>query len=90
MRHCLYRDGCRQDPCRPVLKYDPSDVIVTLGGLIWGPMTSLIVSVIVAVTEMITVSDTGIIGCVMNIVSTCSFACTASAVYKRKRTCPAQ
>ena len=21
------------------LKYDPSDVIVTLGGLIWGPMT---------------------------------------------------
>ena len=68
------------------LKYDPSDVIVTLGGLIWGPMTSLIVSVIVAVTEMMTLSDTGIIGCVMNIVSTCSFACTASAVYKRKRT----
>lgn len=68
------------------LKYDPSDVIVTLGGLIWGPMTSLIVSVIVAVTEMMTVSDTGIIGCIMNIVSTCSFACTASAVYKRKRT----
>ena len=24
------------------LKYDPSDVIVTLGGLIWGPMTSCI------------------------------------------------
>lgn len=68
------------------LKYDPSDVIVTLGGLIWGPMTSLIVSVIVAVTEMMTISDTGVIGCVMNIVSTCSFACTASAVYKRKHT----
>ena len=68
------------------LKYDPSDVIVTLGGLIWGPMTSLTVSVIVAVTEMMTISDTGIIGCVMNIVSTCSFACTASAVYKKKRT----
>ena len=28
------------------LKYDPSDVIVTLGGFIWGPMTSCIVSVI--------------------------------------------
>ena len=26
------------------LKYDPSDVIVTLGGLIWGPMTSLLLS----------------------------------------------
>ena len=43
------------------LKYDPSDVIVTLGGLIWGPMTSCIVSVIVATIEMITVSDTGIL-----------------------------
>ena len=45
------------------LKYDPSDVIVTLGGFIWGPMTSCIVSVIVATLEMITVSDTGILGC---------------------------
>ena len=55
------------------LKYDPSDVIVTLGGLIWGPMTSCIVSVIVATIEMITVSDTGILGCIMNIVQTVSF-----------------
>ena len=31
------------------LKYDPSDVIVTLGGFIWGPMTSCIVSVIVII-----------------------------------------
>ena len=68
------------------LKYDPSDVIVTLGGLIWGPMTSCIVSVIVATIEMITVSDTGILGCIMNIVQTVSFACTASAIYKKKRT----
>ena len=44
------------------LKYDPSDVIVTLGGLIWGPMTSCIVSVVVATIEMVTVSDTGILG----------------------------
>ena len=68
------------------LKYDPSDVIVTLGGLIWGPMTSCVVSVLVAAIEMITVSDTGVLGCIMNIVQTVSFACTASAVYKKKRT----
>lgn len=68
------------------LKYDPSDVIVTLGGLILGPMTSCIVSVIVATIEMITVSDTGILGCIMNIVQTVSFACTASAIYRKKRT----
>ena len=68
------------------LKYDPSDVIVTLGGLIWGPMTSCIVSVIAATLEMLTVSDTGILGCIMNIVQTLSFACTAAVIYKKKHT----
>lgn len=68
------------------LKYDPKDIIITLGGLIWGPMTSLIVSVIVSLIEMVTISENGPIGLVMNIVSTCSFACTASFIYKKKRT----
>lgn len=68
------------------LKYDPKDVIITLGGLIWGPLTSFSVSVIVSVIEMLTVSETGILGCIMNIISTCSFACIASFIYKKKRT----
>lgn len=68
------------------LKYEPKDVIITLGGLIWGPLTSLTVSVIVSVIEMVTVSDTGPLGCIMNIVSSCSFACTAAVIYKKKRT----
>lgn len=68
------------------LKYDPKDVIITLGGLIWGPMTACIVSVIVSFIEMLSVSETGILGCIMNIISTCSFACIASAIYKKKHT----
>lgn len=68
------------------LKYDPSDVIVTLGGLIWGPMTSCIVATVVAFVEMLTVSETGIIGCIMNIVQSLSFACTAAVIYKKKHT----
>ncbi len=68
------------------LKYDPKDIIITLGGLIWGPMTSLIVSVIVSLIEMVTISENGPIGLIMNIVSSCSFACTASFIYKKKRT----
>ncbi len=68
------------------LKYDPKDVIITLGGLIWGPMMSLTVSVIVSLIEMISASETGFIGLVMNVISTCSFACTAAFIYKKKRT----
>ncbi len=68
------------------LKYDPKDVIITLGGLIWGPGMACIVSAVVSLIEMFTVSDTGIIGCIMNFISTCSFACMAAFIYKKKRT----
>lgn len=68
------------------LKYDPKDIIITLGGLIWEPMTSFIVSVVVSLIEMVTISENGVLGCIMNIISTCSFACTASVIYKKKRT----
>lgn len=68
------------------LKYDPKDVIITIGGFIFGPMASLIISVIVAFLEMITVSETGPIGCIMNILSSCCFSCTAAFIYKKKHT----
>lgn len=68
------------------LKYDPKDIVITLGGLIWGPLTSCIVSVIVSLIEMVTISDNGVIGLIMNILSTCSFACTAAFIYKKMRT----
>lgn len=67
------------------LKYDPKDVIIVIAGLIFGPLTSLTVSVLVSVVEMFTVSETGILGCVMNIISSCSFACTAAFIYKKRR-----
>lgn len=68
------------------LKYEPKDVIITIAGFIYGPLTAMISSVIVSFVEMFTVSDTGIIGCVMNIIATCSFACTAAFIYKKKHT----
>lgn len=68
------------------LSYEPKDILVTLGGLIFGPMTSLVVSVIVSFIEMVTISTTGWIGLVMNILSTCSFACLAALIYRKKRT----
>jgi len=68
------------------LKYEPKDVIITIGGFLMGPMASLIISFLVSLIEMVTISETGIIGCLMNFLSTCSFACTASIIYKKKHT----
>ncbi len=68
------------------LQYDPKDVIITLGGFIFGSLSSAIISVVVSLVEAVTVSDTGPIGLLMNVISTCSFACTAAVIYKKKRT----
>lgn len=68
------------------LKYDPKDVIIAIGGFLFGPLTSFIISLVVSLVEMFTASETGIIGCIMNLISTCAFACTAAFIYKRKHT----
>ena len=68
------------------LKYEPKDVIITIAGFLFGPLSSFIISFIVSLVEMVTVSDTGPIGALMNLLSTCCFACTASFIYKRNRT----
>lgn len=73
-------------PITLFLKYEPKDVIIIIGGLIWGPLTSFYVSVIVSFVEMFTISETGILGCMMNILSSCAFACPAAFIYKKKKT----
>ena len=67
------------------LKYEPKDVVITIGGFLFGPMASFTVSLVVSLVEMVTISETGPIGCLMNLLSTCSFACTAALVYKKQR-----
>lgn len=67
------------------LKYEPKDIIITIGGFLYGPLVSFVISVVVSFIEMFTASDTGPIGALMNIISSCAFACTAAVIYKRKR-----
>lgn len=73
-------------PVVAFLKYEPKDVIITIGGLIFGPMAALIISAVTALLEMVSISDTGIIGAVMNLLSSACFACTTALIYKKHRT----
>ncbi|HIU87526.1 MAG TPA: ECF transporter S component [Candidatus Avilachnospira avistercoris] len=73
-------------PAAPFLTYDPKDVIIALGGFIYGPAEVVIISVVVSFLEMISVSDTGIIGFVMQVIATLSYAGVAALIYKRLHT----
>ncbi len=66
------------------LSYEPKDVVITIGSFLLGPFAGFVISLIVSLVEMVTISQTGPIGCVMNLISTCSFACVAAIVYKKK------
>ncbi len=64
------------------LKYDPKDVIIAIGGFIYGPLPAFIVALLVSLVEMLTLSGTFIWGFMMNVLSSSAFAVTAAYVYK--------
>ncbi len=68
------------------LKYDPKDMVIVICGFTSGPLAAFIVAAVVSVLEMLTVSTTGPIGLVMNVISTSAFACSAAYIYKKNHT----
>ena len=67
------------------LKYEPKDVLLTIGGFLFGPLAGSIMAVVVALVEL-TISDTGLIGALMNAISSCLFVCIAATIYHRRKT----
>lgn len=68
------------------LKYEPKDVIIAFGGFLYGPLAALIVSTVVSLLEMLTISTTGWIGMIMNLLSSAAFACSAALIYRKRHT----
>lgn len=73
-------------PAVSFLKYEPKDVILTITGFLFGPFDALVTIVLVALVEMFTVSDTGPIGMLMNVISSACFVCTSAAIYRKHHT----
>ena len=68
------------------LTYEPKDVILTIGGFLFGPIAGIAMSLLVCLIEMITVSTTGWIGLLMNFLSSAFFVGVSAVVYQRKKT----
>ncbi len=67
------------------LKYDPKDTIIVIAGFALGPLSALIISVLTALLELITISTTGIIGFLMNVIASATFACIPALIYQKHR-----
>ena len=66
------------------LTFDIKDAIIAMGAMFYGPVSAVVISLIVSFFEMILTSTTGPYGFLMNFISTALFAGIASLVYKYK------
>jgi riboflavin transporter FmnP len=67
----------------PSLKLDFKDMVITMSGFMFGPLSAFFVTIVVSLIEMLTISSSGIIGFIMNVVASCAFACTSAFLYKK-------
>ena len=72
-------------PAASFLKYDPKDIIIVMGGFIYGPLTSFLMSFICSILEIMFKGGNAL-DVLMNMVSTCTFACVAAYAYQKQHT----
>lgn len=67
------------------LTLDVKDAVITLAGLLFGPIYSIGISLVVSLIEFISIGDTQFWGFLMDFLSTAIFSTTCSLIYKYKK-----
>lgn len=68
------------------LSFDMMDAVLTIGAMTFGPLSALVMALLVTFLEFASISDTGIWGLIMNFCGTATFTLTASLIYKYRKT----
>ena len=69
-------------PAVSFMFYEPKDVILVIGGFIYGPGTVVLMSLITSILEVM-FKGGNLIDIIMNVISTVAFAGTAAVIYRR-------
>lgn len=67
------------------LVYDLKDAVMAIGAILFGPFWGIVMSLISAILE-ITISGQNLYGLLMDFISSSTFVCIVSIIYRRKRT----
>lgn len=67
------------------LTFDAKDAVLTIAALIYGPVAGVVASLLTALLELLTVSDTGLYGFLMNFTSSAVFSAMAAWLYRLRR-----
>lgn len=67
------------------LTFDAKDAVITIAGLLFGPIYSIGISLVVSLIEFISIGDAGPWGFLMDFLSTAIFSTTCALIYKYKK-----
>lgn len=67
------------------LSYEIKDVIICIGALVLGGSSSIIMCFVVCIIELITISDSGIIGFLMNFLASISYIVPICFMYRKNK-----
>ena len=73
-------------PIAGFLSLDFKDAIIAMASFIYGPIAAVLIALIAAFIEFVTISSTGWYGFIMNFASSAVFSLVASLIYKKKKT----
>lgn len=70
-------------PAAPYLEYDPADIPILIGSLVFGPLAGLALTLVASVIQGLTVSSgSGFPGILMHFIATGTFALVAGSIFK--------
>ena len=74
-------------PAVAFLEYDPADIPILIGTFAFGPLASLVLTVVTSVIQGLTVSSgSGLYGILMHVIATGVLVVVSGSVYRRRKT----
>jgi riboflavin transporter FmnP len=74
-------------PSAAYLEYDPADIPILIGGFMYGPIEGIIITIIVAFIQAVSVSaGSGWVGFIMHVIASGTLVLVASLIYKKIHT----
>lgn len=74
-------------PAVAFLEYDPADIPILMGTFAFGPLAGIMLTVVTAVIQGVTVSaQSGLYGIIMHIIATSVLVLVAGLIYKKNKT----
>lgn len=73
-------------PVVPFLEYDPADIPILIAAMAYGPVSGLVLTVVVSIIQGMFISTTGPWGILMHVIATGTLVLVAGGIYRLRHT----